>query len=133
MHVDSRDDGFDCHGIDHLLKVVLPPVDLVVLLDMENLAPLGFAINFWIEDFKPFDAPTFEVLDPGGKTHFGLGENEREETMLASPFCGSKMARKCRELVGEVPNVVEGGLLQYCVEWECFHLSPDHFGDGGQC
>ena len=105
----------------------------MLLLEMEEFVPLGVVLNFWIEDLRPFDAPAFEVLDPGGETHFGLGEHKREETVLSSPFDGSKMARKCRKLVNKVSNGVEGGLSHHCVEWDCFHPSPDHFGYGGQC
>ena len=89
MCVDVRDDDFDHYGIDHLLKGVLLPVDLVELLELEELAPLGVVLNFWIEELGPFDAPAFEVLGPGSETHFCLGEHEREETILASPLGGS--------------------------------------------
>ena len=133
MRIDGCDDGFNHHGINHLLKGVLLPVDLVVLLDLEELAPLVVDLNFWIEELGPFDAGAFKVLDPGGKTHFGLGDHKREETVLASPFVGSKMAREFRELVDEVLNGVEGGLSHKCVKWDCLHPPPDHFGDGGHC
>ena len=72
-------------------------------------------------------------MDPSGETHFGLSEHEQEETVLASPFGGIEMARKCRKLVDEVSNGVEGGLYHYFVKWDYFHTSPDHFGDGGHC
>ena len=65
--------------------------------------------------------------------HFGLGEHEQEEIVLASPFGGSKMARECRDLVDKVSNGVEGGLYHYFVKWGCLRPSPDHFGDGGHC
>ena len=105
----------------------------MVLLELEDLAPLGVALNFWIEEIGPFDAPAFEILDPGSETHFGPGEHESEETVLASPFGGSEMARKCRKPVDEVSNGVDGGISHDCVEWDCFHTFPDHFGDGGHC
>ena len=104
LRVDVLNDGFERHGINHLLKSVLLTVDLVVLLDMEEHSTLCVVLNFWIDDPGPFDAPTFEVLDSGGKTHFGLGEHDREETVLASSFGGNKMARKCHKLVDEVSN-----------------------------
>ena len=63
-------------------------------------------------------------LVSGGKTHFGLGENEREETVLAPPFSGCEMARKVRKLFDEVSNGVEGGLPHNCVERDCFHTPP---------
>ena len=81
-------------------------MDLVVLLDLENFMPLYVVLNYWIEELGPFDAPAFKVLDPSGETHFDLGEHEREETVLASSFGGSEMARKCRELVEKVSNGV---------------------------
>ena len=103
----------------------------MVLLDLEDLAPLGVVLNFGIEELRLFDAPVFKVLDPGSETHFDLSEHKREETMLASPFGGSEMDRECHELVNEVSNGVEGGLYHHCVDWDCFHPSPEHFGDGG--
>ena len=86
MRVNGRGDSFDRHGINHLLKGVLLLVDLVVLLELEELAPLGVVLNFLIEELMPFYAPAFKVLDPSGETHFGIGEQEREETVLATPF-----------------------------------------------
>ena len=133
MHVDGLDNGFNRHSIDHLLKGVLLTVDPVVLLELGELAPLGVVLNFWIEELEPFDAPAFEVLDPVDEAHFSLGEHNREETVLASPLCGSEMSRECRDLVDKVSNGVDGGLSQECVEWEYFHPSPDHFSDGGHC
>ena len=64
MRVNGRDDGFDLHGIYHLLKFLLLPVDLVVLLELEELATLGVVLNFGVEDLGPFDAPTVKVLVP---------------------------------------------------------------------
>ena len=49
LRVNVRDDGLNRHGINHLLKDVLLPVDLVVLLELEELAPLGVVLNFRIE------------------------------------------------------------------------------------
>ena len=91
--------------------------------------PLGIVLNFCIEELRPFDAPAFKVLDPGGKTHLDLGDHEREETVPASPFGGSEIARECRELVDKVSNRVEGGLSHDCVKWDYFHSSSEHFGD----
>ena len=68
-----------------------------------------------------------------GLGDFGLGEYKREETVLAPPFGGREMAREFRKMADKVSNGVEGGLSHYCVEWDCFHPSPDHFGDGGHC
>ena len=131
--VDFHDNGFDHNSIDHLLKGVFLAVDLVVLLELEDLAPLGVVLNFRIEELSPFDVPAFKVLDPGSETHFGLGEHKREESVISSPFGGSEMACECCDLVNKMSKVVEGGLSHNCVEWDCFHPSPDHLGDGGHC
>ena len=131
--VDCRDNGFDHNGIDHLLKGVFLAVDLVVLMELEDLAPLGVVLNFRIEELSPFDVPAFKVLDPGGETHFGLGGHKREGAVISSPFGGIEMSRECRNLANEMSNGVEGGLSYNCVEWYCFHPSPDHFGDGSHC
>ena len=75
LRVDGRYNGFDRHSIYHLLKGVLLPVDVLVLLELEERAPLDVVFKFWIEELGPFDAPAFEVLDPSGETYFGLGED----------------------------------------------------------
>ena len=49
LRVDGRNYGFNRLVIDHPLKIVLPSVDLVVLLELEELSPLGIVLNFWIE------------------------------------------------------------------------------------
>ena len=108
-------------------------MDLVVLLNLEELAPLGVVLNFWIEDLGPFDAPIFEVLDPVEETLFGLDDHKQEETVIASRFGGSEMTCECRELVDKLSNKVEGGMSHDCVDWDFFRPSPDHFGDGGHC
>ena len=72
---------------------------------------------FWIEELGTFDAPAFKFFDLGGEMHFGLGEQELEGTVLASPFGGSKMARKYCKLVDKVSNRVQGGMSHNCVEW----------------
>ena len=46
LQVDGCDNGFDRHGIYHLLKGVLLTAELVVLLELEELAPLGIVLNF---------------------------------------------------------------------------------------
>ena len=63
--VDGRNDGFERHGIYHLLKSVLLPVGLVVLLELEELAPLGVVLNFWVEELRIFDVTTVEILVSG--------------------------------------------------------------------
>ena len=57
-----------------------------------------------------------EVLVSVDETHFGLGAQEREVTVLSSPFGGGKIACEGRELFDEVSNGVEGGLPHNCVE-----------------
>ena len=72
MLVNGRNYGFNRHGINQLLKSVLLSVDLVVLPDLEEPVPLGIVLNFCIEELRPFDAPAFKVLDPGGRHSFLL-------------------------------------------------------------
>ena len=63
MLVDVCNDVFDCHRFNHLLKCVLLSVDLVVLLDLEELAPLGVVLKFLIEELRLFYVVAFEVLE----------------------------------------------------------------------
>ena len=129
--VGGRDNGFDHHGIHHRLEGVLLTFDIVVLLVLEDLSPLGVILNFWVEELGIINSLAVEVVVSGSETHFGLGEHNWEETVLAPPFGGFEMACKGRELLNEVLNGVEGGMPQDCVEWDLFHPPPYHFGDGG--
>ena len=61
LRINGRNDGFYCHSIDHLLITVLLLVDLVVLLEVEELATLGTALDFWIEEIGPF-LKTFSAI-----------------------------------------------------------------------
>ena len=70
LRIDIHGNGFNRHRINHLVKGVLLSVDLVILLELEKLAPLDVFLNFFIEEVGPFDTPTFKVLDPGSETHF---------------------------------------------------------------
>ena len=62
------------------------PFDLVVLLELDELAPLGVVLNFWVEELGIFDALAFNILVSGGDKNFGIGEHYQEETVLAPPF-----------------------------------------------
>ena len=46
--IDGCADGFDRHGIHHLLEGVLLPSNIVVLLELEEIAPLGVVLNFLV-------------------------------------------------------------------------------------
>ena len=50
LRVDDRDDGFDCQRVDHLLEGVLLPIDIIVLLELEEIAPLGSVLDSWVEE-----------------------------------------------------------------------------------
>ena len=47
--VDGRDDSFDRHRVDHLLEGVLLTLDLLVLLELDDFAPLGTVRNSWVD------------------------------------------------------------------------------------
>ena len=51
------------------------PFDIVVLLELEEIAPLGVVLNFWIEELGIFEALAVEVVVSGDETNFGLGEH----------------------------------------------------------
>ena len=57
----------------------------MVLLELEDLSPLGVVLNFWVEELRIFDVTAVEILVSGGETNFGHSEPEREETVLAPP------------------------------------------------
>ena len=105
----------------------------MVLLELEELAPLDAVLDFWVEELRIFNVPVDEVLVYVGETNFGLGENEQEETVLAPPIGCIEMAREGCKLVNKVSNRVEVGIYHDCVERDYFHPSPYHFGNGGHC
>ena len=83
------------------------PFDFLVLLELEELAPLGVILNFWVEEVRLGKPLAVEVVVPDSETNFGLTEDKREETVLATPFGCCEIAH---ELLGEVLHGVEGGL-----------------------
>ena len=121
LSIGGRDDGLDCHIVHHLLEGVLLPLDLMVILDMEELAPPCVVLNFWVGDLKLGKTLAVEGVVPGGETHFGLAEDEHEETMLATRFGGCEMAFEDRNLIGEVSHGVEGGSYHDLVKRDGFH------------
>ena len=131
LRVDGRKNGFYCHRVDQLLEVVLLPVDLMVLLELEELALLGVVLGFWAGELRFGEPLAVEVVVPDGETHFGLAEDEQEETVLATPFGGCKMARKGCKFLDEVSHGVEGGLNHDCFDRDGFHPTPHNFDDGG--
>ena len=111
-------------------KRVLLPLDLLVLLDLEELAPLGIVLNYWVEDIGIGEPLPVELVFLGSKSHFGLAKDEREEPVLLALFCCREMASKGRELLNEVSHIVEGGLPHDCVKRGGFHLPSHHFCNG---
>ena len=91
LRIEGRDNGFNRHRIYHLLEGILLPFDLVVLLELEELAPLGVVLNFWVGELGIFEALAVEVVVSGGETYFGLGEHEREENVLFVPIHSCKV------------------------------------------
>ena len=108
------------------------PFDLLALLELDELTPLGLVLNFWFEGLGIGEPLTVEVVVLGGETIFGHDEDEREETMLVTPFGCCKMACEGREILNKVSHGVDGGLPHNYVERDGFHLPSHYFGDGGQ-
>ena len=106
------------------------PFELLVLLDLEELAPLGVVLDFGVEELGLGEPIVVKVVVPGGESHFSLSEDEREETVLATPFGCCKMAHEGRNMLDDVSHGVEGGLPYNCVEQDGFHPPSHHFGDG---
>ena len=70
--VDSHDNGFDCHQVDHLLEGALLPLNLLVRLELEELSTLGAVRISWVEDLFFLDPLAVQVDIPGGESHFVL-------------------------------------------------------------
>ena len=93
--------------------------------------PLGVVLDFWVEELKLGKPLSVEVVVTGSETHFGLAEDEREETVLFTPFGCCEMAHEDRKLIEEVSQIVESGLPHHCIERDGLHLLSRRFGDGG--
>ena len=113
------------------MEGVLLPLNIMVLLELEELAPLDTVLNSWVEDLRLFEPLAVKVVVPGGKSHFGLDEDEREEPALPTPFGCCKMARKGLELLDEVLHGVEGWLPYNCFEQYRFHPPSHNHSDRG--
>ena len=64
LRVDGCDNGFDHHRVDPLLEGVLLPFELLVLLELEDLAPLGIILDYWIEEIGFFSLSQLRLLFP---------------------------------------------------------------------
>ena len=134
LRVDGRGNGFGRHRVDYVLEGILLPLDLLVLLELEEISTLGDVLNYWVEGIWFLEPLAVQVAFPGGRSHFGLAEDKREEPVLPTPFGCREMARKCCELLDKVFHGVEGGFLDNGVKGDGFHLSSHHFSyDGHIC
>ena len=81
----------------------------LVHLELEDIAPLGTVLNSWVEELGFLEPLAVEVVVPGGKSHFFLAKDEREELLLPTPFGCREMERDFCELLNKVSHRVEGG------------------------
>ena len=84
------------------MEVVLLTLDLLVLLELEDLSTLGAVLDSWVEELCFLEPLSVKVAVPGGRSHFGLAEDELEEPVLPTPFGCLEMAHECCELLNEV-------------------------------
>ena len=129
--INSHDNGFDLHQVNHLLEHVFLPLDLLVLLELEEIVPLGITPDSWVEDLRFGELFAVDVVVPGGELHSGLADKEREEPVLTTPFGFCEISCKGCELLDKVSHRVKVGLLHNCVEWGIFHPPSHYFGDYG--
>ena len=131
LRVGGCNDGFNRHRADHLLEGVLLPLNLLVRLELEELLTLGSVLNCWVEELWFIEPLAVKVSVPGGRSHLGLAEDEREKPVLTTPFGCREMARKCCKLLNEVSHRVEGGWPENGVKRDVFHPYSHHLSDGG--
>ena len=112
------------------MEGVLLPLGLLFLLELDELAPFVIVRDSWVEDIGLGDLLAVEVVVLGGKSHFGLAEDERLGLVLLTPFSCREMARKGRELFKKLSYGVDGGLPHNCFEQDGFHPPFFRFGDG---
>ena len=129
LRVNGHNDGFNRHRVNHVLEGVFLTLDLLVLLELEVITPLGIVHNSWVEELGLGEPLAVEVTVPGGESHFGPAEDELEEPVTTIRFGCRKMDSKCHELLNEVFHGVEGGLPYNYVEQNGFHPPSHHFGD----
>ena len=74
------------------MEGVLLPIDLLVRLGLEELSTLGAVLDSWVKELWFIQTLAVKVAVPGGRSHFGLAEDKREEPMLPTPFGYREMA-----------------------------------------
>ena len=92
---------------------------------------LGNVLDFWVDEIWFLKPLAVQVDITGGRSHFGLAEDEREEPMLSTSFGCREIPHKCSELLDEVLYGVEGGLHNNGVKRDGFHPSSHHLCGGG--
>ena len=59
LRFNGRNNVLNHYGVHHLLKSVLLPLDLLVLLKLEELAPLYVVLDFWVKELSIGNPPLF--------------------------------------------------------------------------
>ena len=75
------------------MEGVLLTLDLLVRLKLEELSTLGSVLGSWVEEIWFLEPLAVQVAVPGGRSRFGLAEDEREEPVLPTLFGCREMNR----------------------------------------
>ena len=92
---------------------------------------LGTLLDYWVDELWFIEPLAVQVVILGCRSHLGLAEANREETVLPTPLGCCEMTCKCCELLEKVSHGVEGGFLENGVKRDSLHPSSRHIGDGG--
>ena len=107
--VDGRDNGFDRHRVEHVMKGVILPLNLLVRLELEELSTLGTVLDSRVDELWFLDLLAVQVVVLSGRYHLGLTEDKRQEPVLPTPLGCREMACKCCELLDKLSHRVEDG------------------------
>ena len=129
--LDGGDNGLNCHGVDDHLKMVLCPVEFVVLLKLYKVPAFCVICDVWVDEGRIFEPGAVEALVRGDKAYFCLVEDEREVAVAAAPCCRVEMAREGGELLDEYAHGREGWLANDWLNRDSDHAAAHHFSDGG--
>ena len=86
--IDGRSDGFDRHGVDDKLKVILRPFELLVLLELKEVPAFGLLFDVRMDKIGLCELGAVEGRVGGHVAHFWCVEDECEVAVAPTPRGG---------------------------------------------
>ena len=77
-----------------VVEAIVAAVDAQYVEELEEFAPLCVVLDFWVDELGLIYPLAVEGDVPRGNAYFGLAEDDREETVLVTPFVVTKWIAK---------------------------------------